>query len=92
MTSQNFPELLGTYKMNGEENGRPTYQGPSDHAQLRYVEDIPHRWSGWAVGEGAGKLTNEEDSDCPSGAGETWEVFVGDSWIKDDTLSINCNF
>ena len=44
------------------------------------------------MGEGAGKLTTEEDSDCPSDAGETWEVFVGNSWVKDDTLSINCNF
>merc|ERR1712013_853792 len=51
----NFPELMGTYEINGEENGKPTYQGSTDKALLRYVDDIPHRWSGWVVGEGGGK-------------------------------------
>jgi hypothetical protein len=90
--SQNFPELMGTYKISGEENGKPTYQGTSDLAQLRYVEDIPHRWSGWAVGEGAGKLSNDEDQGCPSDVFQSWDVFVANSWVKDETLSLNCNF
>ena len=90
--SQNFPELMGSYKINGEENGKPTYKGQDDGAQLRYVDDVPHRWSGWAVGEGNGKLSNDEDPDCPSDVLQVWDVLVGNAWVQDETLSVICVF
>ena len=88
----NFPELMGTYEISGEENGKPSYQGPIDKALLRYVDDIPHRWSGWGVGEGGGKISSDEDPDCPSETEQTWDVFVGNAWIRDETLVLNCMF
>ena len=83
---------MGTYEINGEENSKPTYQGSTDKALLRYVDDIPHRWNGWVVGEGGGKISSDEDPDCPSETEQTWDVFVGNAWIRDETLVLNCMF
>jgi len=89
--AENFPELMDIYKITSEENGKAAYEGINSGASLHYIDDVPHRWSGWVMGEGMGKISNDEQSDCPSDMAQFWDVFVDNTWVKDESLSVVCN-
>jgi len=86
-----FPALMGSYTQTGFENGRPVYSGPAS-TEMKYVNDVAHHWEGWVVGEGLGSLSHDGDTSCPVELGEGWDVADGNSWVRDETVQLLCDF
>ena len=53
---------MGNYQHTGDyAHGKPVYTHSADtSAQLQYVNDVTHHWSGWVVGEGMGNLSHDD--------------------------------
>ena len=89
-----YPNLLGDYSKVDGTPIKPTYKHATQDEYLFYLKDNTHHWEGWMFRKGDnstwGDISNNDDPDCPVDVQRSWDIFDGNLWIPDDTMTLTC--
>ena len=86
--AQYNPQVLGSYFYVEENDERPLYKH-TQHSHIILSFDL--EYSQWVVSSsGDWILANNDESNCASDIKLIWDVFDGENWQPDESLTITC--
>ena len=89
LTREFNPSALGTYKLEGVSNGKPSYRGSG--GRFLHQTSYPSWMVGNIKGSSSGYLKADCNDSCPSSC-STWKSYesIDSPWTIDETLIIKC--